>query len=137
MPALTPESLAKADTEHAQQCALFCWAALPDVQALYPELKLMFAIPNGGERNRIVAAQLKAEGVKAGVLDIFLPVPRLTYVTRWYHGMFIEMKIKSNKPTKEQNAFAEAAQAQGYYCVLAYSWEHARDEIIHYLKSGA
>ena len=29
-----------------------------------------FAVPNGGQRNKIVAAKLKAEGVKSGVPDI-------------------------------------------------------------------
>ena len=29
-----------------------------------------FAVPNGGQRNKIVAAKLKSEGVKAGVPDI-------------------------------------------------------------------
>ena len=100
----TPESLAKAGSEHAEQTALFCWAALPEVRAEYPVLELMFAIPNGGERNKIVAGNLKAEGVKAGVLDIFLPVP-----SKGWHGLFIEMKVagikledagrKPNKPT--------------------------------------
>jgi hypothetical protein len=29
-----------------------------------------FAVPNGGQRNKVVASKLKAEGVKAGVPDI-------------------------------------------------------------------
>lgn len=128
---ITPEQMAKAGSEHAHQSALFCWAALPESQSLYPELQWMFAIPNGGERNRIVAAKLKAEGVKAGVLDIMLPV------SRWgKHGMFLEMKVEYNKPTKEQNAFAEAMQAQGYYCAVAYSWEEARTKLIAYLHGA-
>ena len=128
---ITPEQMAKAGSEHAHQSALFCWAALPESQILYPELQWMFAIPNGGERNRIVAAKLKAEGVKAGVLDIMLPVPR------WgKHGMFLEMKVRPNKPTKEQNAFAEAMQAQGYYCAVAYSWEEGRTKLIAYLHGA-
>jgi hypothetical protein len=31
---------------------------------------MYFAIPNGGQRNKIVASKLKAEGVKAGIPDI-------------------------------------------------------------------
>ena len=34
-----------------------------------------FAIANGGLRNIIVAKKLKAEGVKAGVADLFLMIP--------------------------------------------------------------
>ncbi len=138
---ITPEQMAKAGSEHAHQSALFCWAALPEPQHLYPELQLMFAVPNGGERNRIVAAKLKAEGVKAGVLDIFLPVPRLikhqqAALDSWYHGMFLEMKRHPNKPTAEQNEFADKMQRLGYYCAVAYSWEEGRSKLIAYLKSG-
>lgn len=125
---LTPEQLAKANTEHAHQTALFCWAALPATRQLWPCLELMFAIPNGGERNIRVAAQLKAEGVKAGVLDIFLPVP-----CKGFHGLFIEMKVGKNKPTDAQTAFATSMVRNGYKCVLCYSWIEARTQILQYL----
>lgn len=132
---ITPEKLAESGSEHAHQSALFCWAALPETQAKYPDLKWMFAIPNGGERNMKVASQLKAEGVKAGVLDIFLPVPIYTNTANHeaWHGLFIEMKVKNNKPSKEQNEFAMAVRTRGYAVYLCYSWEEARDCIIRYL----
>lgn len=136
---ITPEQLARAGTEHAHQCALFCWAALPDVRAKYPQLEWMFAIPNGGERNIRVAGQLKAEGVKAGVLDIFLPVPKITQflsTTFTKHGLFIEMKVKPNKPTEEQDKFACAVYMLGYETHLCYSWEDARDKIVDYLTNA-
>jgi hypothetical protein len=129
MSAPRPEDLAKAGTEHAHQSALFCWAALPDIQEKYPALRWMFAIPNGGERNPKVAAQMKAEGVKSGVLDIFLPVPK-----GQYHGLFIEMKVGKNKPSDNQTLFATHATCMGYRCALCYSWEAARDKIAEYLQ---
>ena len=61
-------------SEHEEQVALFEWAEWNKRQ--YPELELMFAIPNGGQRHVVVAKKLKDEGVKAGVPDIFLPVAR-------------------------------------------------------------
>ncbi len=63
-----------------------------------PSLSLMHAIPNGGARgndsqtNKIRGAMLKAEGVKKGVPDIFLPVP-----LNGYHGLYIEMKVADKK----------------------------------------
>ena len=54
----------------------------------YPELELMYAIPNGGKRHIHTAVVLKQTGVKSGVPDIFLPV------RRGKHGLFIEMKRK-------------------------------------------
>lgn len=138
---ITPESLAKAGSEHAQQCALFCWAALPEQQTRYPQLKWMFAIPNGGSRGdnplraRKIGGELKAEGVKAGVLDIFLPVAmeREQYSDQWMHGLFIEMKVKSNKPSKEQTEFANAMKYAGYEIALCYSWLEAVAAIERYL----
>lgn len=126
---ITPDQLARAETEHAHQTALFCWAALPDQQRAYPELSLMFAIPNGGERNKIVAGNLKAEGVKAGVLDIFVPVAR-----GGFHGLFIEMKVKPNKPTTEQKEFQSAVELQGYATSVCYSWVEAAMCIERYMK---
>lgn len=126
---LTPEQLAKSNSEHAHQTALFCWAALPETREHFPGIELMFAIPNGGERNKIVAAKMKAEGVKAGVLDIFLPLPKGNF-----HGMFLEMKKHPNKPTEEQHKFAIAVQNKGYYCAVAYSWLQACDIIANYFN---
>jgi len=40
---------------------------------------MYFAIPNGGQRNKIVASKLKAEGVKAGIPDICIIYDSQTY----------------------------------------------------------
>ena len=60
--------------EADEQEALFAWAEYQ--KGKYPELELMYHIPNGGSRNKAEAARLKAQGVKPGVPDICLPVPR-------------------------------------------------------------
>jgi hypothetical protein len=129
MGGLTPEYIAKTGSESAHQKALFCWAALPNQQRAYPELSLMFAIPNGGERNKIVAGNLKAEGVKAGVLDIFLPVAR-----GGFHGLFVELKVDKNRMTPEQITFGAAVALQGYEVATCYSWFEAAQVIQRYLK---
>src|SRR5487761_1407833 len=126
---ITPDQIARAETESAHQKALFCWAALPDQQRAYPELSLMFAIPNGGERNKIVAGNLKAEGVKSGVLDIFLPVAR-----GGFHGLFVEMKAQPNRLTTEQKEFQAAVELQGYASLVCYSWIEAALGIERYLN---
>lgn len=129
-----PATYAKAGTEHAHQVALFMWAAQTVARGQYPELRRMFAIPNGGERNIRVAARLRAEGVKKGVLDIFLPVP----IAAW-HGLFIELKRpKSDERKKgvvepEQADWITYLQSVGYGAVTCYGWESARDTLIAYL----
>lgn len=133
MPGPQPQDIAKVGTEHAHQVALFCWAAL--AAADLPELRLMFAIPNGGERNKIVAARLKAEGVKASVPDIFLPVAR----GKW-HGLFIELKklgakrSDAGRASREQLEMIEKLRGQGFGACVCVGWEAARDTLLGYLR---
>ena len=116
-------------SEHDEQKALFQWAALDN----RPGLSMMFAIPNGGQRHRAVAAKLKAEGVKRGVPDIFLPVAR-----QGFNGLFIELKkpkdkTPAGKPTKEQLEWLSFLSDQGYFAVMCIGWEVARQTIVDYL----
>lgn len=116
-------------TEHNHQVALFKWADMT-AKGRFPGLDLMFAIPNGGLRNRIVAIKLKAEGVKAGVPDIFLPVPR-----GQYHGLFIEMKKEGKTyPSKQQKVWIAALNEQGYKAVVCRGWFAASVAITDYYK---
>lgn len=64
----------------------------------------IFAIPNGGSRNKIEAAKLKRCGVLAGVPDLFIPYPRLREGTVQVLdcGLFIELKVNKNKLTENQ-----------------------------------
>ena len=123
---ITPEMIAKAGSEHAHQSALFCWAAMN--VGKYPQLKFMHAIPNGGLRDIRTASGLKAEGVKAGVLDIFLPYP-----TNEWNGLYIEMKYGKNRLTEDQKEFIAFVQKYYDYGVY-YTWQEARDKIIRYLE---
>jgi len=134
---VTPQQLA-GDSESSHQKALFAWAALSCGQ--YPALAYMFAIPNGGLRDIRTATTLKAEGVKSGVPDIFLPCPIQTEWAKQYAGLFIEMKLEKYRNRKnggcseEQIEFIEWATSMGYYCKVCYSWEEARDVIVKYLE---
>ena len=113
--------------EAVQQQTLFEWAAL--MEAMIPELRLMYHIPNGGSRNEREAANLKRQGVKAGVPDVCLPVARGNS-----HGLYIEMKAAKNKPTEKQRQWLEALNKQGYSTAVCYSWEEATVLIKSYLK---
>lgn len=113
--------------ESVEQTNLFRWAACE--QGKYPELKLMYHIPNGGSRNRLEAANLKKQGVKSGVPDICLPVARGAY-----HGLYIEMKAGRNKASENQKQWLSDLNAQGYYAVLCYGWNAASEIITNYLE---
>jgi hypothetical protein len=127
----TPESLAKSGSESAEQTALFCWAALPEQQLKYPELKFMFHIPNGGTRDKREAGAFKAQGVKAGVPDICLPVAR-----GGFHGLWIEMKYGDNVPSDKQLDFIKFLRNQNHAVTVCYSWEQAVLSIESYLGLG-
>lgn len=113
--------------EAIEQSQLMKWACFE--AGKYPELTLLFHIPNGGSRNKIEAANLKKQGVKAGVPDLCLPVPKGKY-----HGLFIEMKAGKNKATEKQKEWLNNLRKQGYCTALCYGFEEACDVILKYLK---
>ena len=129
---ITPDQLAKCNSESGHQKALFCWININ--KSLYPQLTLAFSIPNGGLRSKVTAARMVAEGVRKGVSDIFLPFPVLGY-----HGLFVEMKKpgtkgkREGKPKPEQEAFAELMTAQGYKVVFCWHWQEAAAEMVRYI----
>lgn len=114
--------------EAAEQTALFRWAGFMSGQ--FPEIEMLYHIPNGGSRNKIEAAHLKQQGVKAGVPDLCLPVARGEY-----HGLYIELKYAKNKPTENQKRWINLLHSQNYKAEVAYGWEEASKIILEYLKS--
>ena len=116
--------------EDNEQITLFRWRDL--FVGKYPELKLMHHIPNGGSRDKREAAKLKRMGVKAGVCDIFLPVPK-----NGRHGLYIELKAGKNRLTAEQKEFIADVGALGYKTAVCYGWEAAAAEILQYMSGKA
>lgn len=113
-------------SEDAEQEALFDWAALNE--STYPQLAYMYHVPNGGKRDIHTALALKRRGVKPGVPDIVLPVAR-----GGYHGLYIELKVGTNKPTAKQVEFLSYLEEAGYCTALCYGWIDARETIEAYL----
>jgi hypothetical protein len=95
----------------------------------WPELALLFAVPNGGHRDIRVAAKLKAEGVKAGVPDMCLPVPR-----GQFHGLWIELKAGKNTASTEQKWWLTELRACGHRAEVCRGWEAAARVIVDYLE---
>lgn len=91
-----------------------------------------FAIPNGGHRDVRVAKKLKAEGVKPGVPDLMWPIVRGRY-----HGLFMELKVKPNKPTALQEAFIFLLQYQGYFVATVYDDPAEAMKILDWYYDGA
>ena len=114
-------------SEHCEQHALLVWAAHSHQQ--YPDLRWLFAIPNqGAGRNK----RLQQEGVKPGVPDLCLPVPRAPY-----HGLFIELKVRGGRLSDAQAEWITMLHAHGYRAVVCVGWPAARDVIETYLAAAA
>lgn len=125
-----------APTEHEEQVALFAWAAAHEAQ--HPELAMLFSVPNGGERHPAVAAKMKAEGQKAGVPDVCLPVARgdASNGGKVFHGLFVELKKSdhSNHATAAQKEWIDRLRGYGYSAVVCYGADEAIRTITHYLS---
>lgn len=170
---MTPNQLAKSGSESAHQKAFFAycamaknygfevadaWAEGEDWKSMepcpIPHLDWIFHIPNGGSRGDTKEAQqirggnLKAEGVKEGVWDIFWPRPVFEKYSNCiiYCGLWIEMKKPSQKPKRsgslgglssKQVKFGEYAYEQQYAVRVCYSWQEAVEDLKSYCKAIA
>ena len=125
MPAKSKHPVA---SESDEQKALFEWAGIGRGQ--HYELGLMFAIPNGSHKSIATAMRFKAEGLKAGVPDILLPVAR-----GGFHGMFIELKrVEGGRLSTEQGEWRSALLCEGYQSIVCKGWQEASSQIIAYLR---
>ena len=103
-------------TEHQEQKNFVRWFELQ-----YPKIKL-FAIPNGGNRNVVTATMLKAEGVRKGVPDIFIPELQL----------WLEFKrVKGGKVSPEQQEWINYLNGCGYTAVVVNGFNAAKDYILN------
>ena len=115
-------------TEDAEQMALFRWAELQ--AGKYPELRMLFHIPNGGSRGKAEAGRFRAMGVKAGVPDLCLPIAKAGY-----HGLYIEMKrTKGGRVSREQTGWLDDLRKRGYVAAVCKGWEDAARVIEWYIK---
>jgi hypothetical protein len=116
-------------SESDLQIAIFRWAAT--LEPTYPELKWLHHVPNGGKRDSKTAGLLKAQGAKAGILDLHLPVARGPY-----HGLMIELKKpdgKPPKPSKEQAEYMAFLEANGYHVDCINHFDDLKADILWYL----
>ena len=90
---------------------------------------LLHHIPNGKQRSKAVAGQLKALGVKAGMPDLFLPVAR-----QGCHGLYIELKTLTGGTTALQQALHSCLRDEGYAVEVCRGWVAAARVLCWYLN---
>lgn len=118
-------------SEDQEQAALMQWVEI--MQRRYPELQMLFHVPNEGKRTKATAGKLKTMGLKAGVPDIYLDYP-----AGKYHGLRIELKVNDNKQTPAQDKWLRNLQMHGYFAAVCYGAAQAErliEDYIH-LKPG-
>ena len=89
----------------------------------------VFHIPNGGSRNKAEAANLKRQGVRAGVPDLCIPLAR-----GQYHGLYIEMKSKHGRLSANQLDWLVRLSENGYMAEVCYGASEAIACISYYLQ---
>lgn len=95
----------------------------------YPELAiLLFAVPNGGARNKREAGIMKAEGVTAGVADIILLIP-----SGGYASLCMEFKTEKGWQQETQKLWQQAAERAGNKYAIIRSFDDFRTEVKNYL----
>lgn len=115
----------KLATEHQEQAALIAWANNHPIRPI----RLLLAIPNGGARSIKTGTMLKAEGVRPGVPDLFLPVARGTF-----HGLWIEMKrSKGGSVSEDQRKWIYLLDQQGYMVEVCKGFDAAKSTIENYM----
>ena len=101
-------------TEHEEQRELVRW-----FRQTHRDVRI-FAIPNGSQRSRTTGARLKAEGVTAGVPDLFIPA--------WL--TWIEMKrAEGGSVSAEQRDWHAYLRSVGHTVLVCRGFSHAREEI--------
>jgi hypothetical protein len=110
--------------EQIIQCQLMDWIRAQKDLAPY-----VFHIANERQTSPKHGRILKRMGVRPGVSDLFVGIP-----SQKYHGLFLELKADSGKPTPAQLEFIETMARQGYAGAVVYGFAAAKQKIQEYLQ---
>lgn len=114
-------------SEHAIQAAFVEWVRRVENLPQYHALRLSFAVPNGARVGIGQARKLKAEGLRAGIPDWWLPYPLGEL------GLVIEFKAARGVLSVGQSAYMRKLSALGWRCQLCRSTESAIAAVNLYL----
>lgn len=87
-------------------------------EGIYPFLRWLMHVPNGGLRSRGEAGKMRAMGVRKGVVDWILPFPS---PSGRYAGLAIEVKSHRGTVSDEQQDFLDDAAAAGWLTAVVRS----------------
>jgi hypothetical protein len=116
-------------SEHAMQAAIIAKADACAVTM--PEWGLLYAVPNGGYRGKAQGGKLKAEGVRAGMPDLHLPVARHSRI-----GLWLELKVGNNKPSVLQMERIRQLRVEGHCVEVVWDDPQKAIEILDWYLKG-
>ena len=106
-------------SEHIEQVRLVSW-----FRRQWPGVRI-FAIPNGGGRSASQGASLKAEGVQAGIPDLFVPA--------WL--LWVEMKRETGGVVSPiQRDWIAYLEGIGHRVIVGRGFEDAKRQILDVKK---
>ncbi|ETF08356.1 VRR-NUC domain-containing protein [Pseudomonas moraviensis] len=118
----------RVDREGLEQAAL-----IAELRIRMPEVAdLIYHVPNGGHRLKKVAADLKGQGVAAGVPDLVLTMAR-----GGYFGLYIEFKAtppNAAAVSEIQHKWIRKLNDQGYLAIVCRGHFDAMEQIRAYLR---
>lgn len=123
-----PVRAKRVDREGLEQAAL-----IAELRIRMPEVAdLIYHVPNGGHRLKKVAADLKGQGVAAGVPDLVLTMAR-----GGYFGLYIEFKAtppNAASVSDSQHKWIRKLNDQGYLAIVCRGHFDAMEQIRAYLR---
>lgn len=130
MPSTRPRSAPRKTTrgEEIEQARVIKWSHKVAVRDLMPALRWLHHSPNGGKRDALAGAQMKALGVKPGWPDLILPVG-----AGLFPGLVIEMKSATGSTSSTQKEWLAHFEAQRWAARVARSAQEARTILCSYL----
>jgi hypothetical protein len=92
--------------------------------------ELFWHVPSEGKRTVQFAMRLKAMGLRKGIPDVCLLLPR-----GGCHGFFCELKKAGEAPTKDQKELLNSLDRQNYYVIVVNDFETFKQEAQAYLEA--
>ena len=102
-----------------------------DVARYLDVLRLVWChVPNERKTSHQAGVRLKKKGVKSGVPDCLI-----FNNNNKYNGFALELKVKPNKQTKNQNDWLFWLTQRGWFTSVAYNFDEAKEIIDNYLNN--
>ncbi|HEI6729928.1 TPA: VRR-NUC domain-containing protein [Yersinia enterocolitica] len=118
-------------SETEEQAALIEWADKTVIDGICIGDYLIH-IPNEGRRGPKAAKDAKRLGLRKGVPDLFLALPRGRYA-----GLWIEMKVGDGKLSQQQDIWLQKLSSAGYNAVCCFGFTEAVRTVENYLTKSS